>query len=102
MLLPRSHAWTRPQKWLIVGAAVLALAAVGGLVYYYERYHRGPTESVFFGTWQDTLPAMDSTTYFQFDPDHSLVCFGESMGEMDYLRTGQMVCGRRVCLPETR
>src|SRR5216684_1014394 len=93
MLFPRSHTWTRRQKRLIVGSVVLALASFGALVYSYERYHRGPTDSVLFGTWQDTLPAMDSASYFQFNPDHSLVYFAESMTELIVVARGKWYAG---------
>jgi hypothetical protein len=63
MLLPRSHAWTPVQRWLITTAVVLAIVLFGALVYSYERYDRGPTKSALFGIWRDTTPAMDSVAY---------------------------------------
>src|SRR4051812_21218953 len=62
---PRSRAWTPIQKWLITSLALLALAAFGILVYKYERYHRGPSESAFFGTWETTFVGLDSPCYFR-------------------------------------
>jgi hypothetical protein len=49
-MLPRIHAWSRTQKWLII-ASYAAVAALGGIVVrVYERYYRGPTDGVLVGT----------------------------------------------------
>jgi hypothetical protein len=72
MLLPRSYAWTPLQKWLIVTAAVLVVAAAAASIYYYERHYRGPSDTVFVGTWQEvdvSLP--DGACYYTFKSDHS-------------------------------
>jgi hypothetical protein len=76
MLFARSHAWTLGQRWLIAGAVVASLCVFSALVYSYERYHRGPDESFFVGTWRgDYLP---KTLYwgparvgFHFRSDHT-------------------------------
>ena len=70
MLLPRTRSWSRTQRLLIIGVAVLALGFLGAVVYSYERYHRGPNESVLFGTWQ-CGEACYYHTYYRFRPDHS-------------------------------
>jgi hypothetical protein len=76
MLLPRSYAWTPLQKWLIVTAAVLVVAAAAASIYYYERHYRGPSDTVFVGTWQEfdeSLP--DGGWYYTFNSDHSYDSF---------------------------
>ena len=77
MLLPGSHPWTRRQKRIIVGWGVLALAAFGALIYSYERYYRGPSESAFCGTW-----LFDEQYYYEFTRDHTFSIF-ERAGEPD-------------------
>ena len=94
MLFPRSHAWTRRQKRLIVSSAAVAVAAFGALVYGYERYYRGPDDSFFVGTWRGTIDynVGDIPAAFRFKPDHTFE--GESQpsgkwhgaGEFLYLR----------------
>ncbi len=42
MLLPRSHAWTPLQKWIIASAVLFAVTGFGAVVYVYERDYRGP------------------------------------------------------------
>src|SRR6266705_2724212 len=73
MLLPRSHAWTRMQRWLIAGGVVAGLAAFSVLVYTYEHYYRGPDDTVLVGTWRgeyvNTLG--DNRTGYRFKPDHT-------------------------------
>jgi hypothetical protein len=93
MLLPRSHAWTPRQRWLITTAVVLAIVLFGALVYSYERYHRGPGESALFGTWRDTSAAMDSVAYYRFNADHTFDLLIDSMGELSVLATGRWYAG---------
>lgn len=78
MLLPRIHAWTRKQKWLIVASVVVVLGAFAAAVYTYERYHRGPTDSVFFGTWQMQGMCIDCDFYLTLQPDHNALGFTEA------------------------
>jgi hypothetical protein len=42
MLMPRAHAWTPLQKWIIASAVLFAVTGFGAVVYMYERDHRGP------------------------------------------------------------
>jgi hypothetical protein len=72
--MPRAQAWTRRQKGLIVGSVVLALASFGALIYGYERYHRGPDDSFFVGTWRGQFEKSSSGNYlpgYHFKADHS-------------------------------
>jgi len=55
-MLTRTHAWSRTQKVLLIGATVLAIGAFVAFAYSYERSHRLPNESILFGTWQMTAP----------------------------------------------
>jgi len=80
MLFPRSHSWTRRQKRLIVGTVVLALVSFGTLIYAYERYFRGPSDSILVGTWEMTMPyGMDSATWVKLGPDHTAIWFSDSI-----------------------
>ncbi len=92
MLIPRTHTWTRKQRWLIIGSAVAALASFAALVYGYERYYRGPSESAFFGAWETTLE--DSIFYYEFKSDHSFSVFSSpSMDEESFLVRGRWYAG---------
>jgi len=42
MLLPRTHAWTPLQKWMIACTVLFAVTGFGAVVYVYERDYRGP------------------------------------------------------------
>lgn len=83
MLTPRSHVWTRRQRWLIVGAVVVAVGVFSALVYSYERYYRGPNDSVLFGTWRGELGCLgENRTGYRFKPDHTYDwCLGCEDGE---------------------
>ena len=69
MLLPRSHARTPLQKWLIVSAAVAILLMCGVGIYWYECYYRGATERALFGTWEQLTD--DGRSYYALKPDHT-------------------------------
>ena|SRR5437868_5448577 len=76
MLFPRSHTWTRIQRWLIAGAVLVGLMAFSALVYSYERHHRGPDESFFVGTWRGeyvphSLYLGPREASVHFSPDHT-------------------------------
>src|SRR5437762_769153 len=62
-MLTRTHAWSRKQKVLLIGATALAIGAFVAFAYSYERSHGLPDESILFGTWQMTAPRdSDSST----------------------------------------
>ena len=94
MLFPLTRAWTRKQKALIVGSAVLALASSAALIYGFERYHRGPDDSIFVGTWRGTIDynidEVDATFRFRrdrtFDRGSEPVGRWQGGGEFLYLR----------------
>jgi hypothetical protein len=55
-----------------VGAAVAGLVVFSALVYSYERYHRGPDDSFFVGTWRGELECMgENRTGYRFKSDHT-------------------------------
>jgi hypothetical protein len=57
------------QKWLIVASTLCALVAGGAIVYWYERYHRGPTEQVLVGIWEEQTD--DGRDRYSLKPDHT-------------------------------
>jgi hypothetical protein len=85
MLIPSAHSWTLRQRWLIIGTVLVGVMSFGALIYSYERYHRGPRESVFFGTWE-IGKCIDCANFITFEPNHNVVGFSDSMGRewLDY------------------
>ncbi len=61
----------------MVVSVVAAVSAFAVGVYSYER-HRGPTDSVFFGTWQMHGLCLDCTFYYRLQPDHNVIGFREA------------------------
>jgi hypothetical protein len=93
MLFPFTRVWTRRQKGLIVGSAVLALALSAALIYGYERYYRGPSEGAFFGIWE-TASDPDSLIYYEFRPDQTFsVSLSPAMDEESIFGTGRWYAG---------
>jgi hypothetical protein len=43
--MPRAHAWTSVQKWIIASAVLLTITGFGAVVYVYERDYRGPPKA---------------------------------------------------------
>jgi hypothetical protein len=93
MLLPRSHAWTRRQKWLIVAAAALVVVAVSAAVGVYERYYRGPSEEILYGTWEAVDFLDGETIYFHFRPDQTFTAGGLSEREFNPFANGRWYAG---------
>ena len=92
MLTPPPRAWTRRQRWIIVAATFGGLLVCGALIYGYERYYRGPSESAFFGMWETTLE--DITYYYEFKPDHTFLVFNSpTMDEESFLVRGRWYAG---------
>lgn len=79
MLFPFTRVWTRRQKGLIVGSAVLALALSAALIYGYERYYRGPGQEILYGTWHSSA-CIDCSFDLTLYPDHTFISSGESLG----------------------
>ena len=93
MLFPHSHTWSRRQRWLIIGSAVVVLAAAGALVYGYERYYRGPSEAAFFGIWETTDSDLDLPVYYEFRPDQSFSLGAGYGGEFGLSFAGKWYAG---------
>ena len=83
MLFPYTRAWTRTQKALIVGAAVLAVASSAAVIYGYERYYRGPDDSIFVGTWRGTIDYNidEIVGTYRFRRDHTFERGSEPAGK---------------------
>jgi hypothetical protein len=88
MLLPRTHAWTPKQRWLIIVVVATALVSFGTLVYSYERYHRGPSETVLFGTWD-----LGGDYYLQLDPGGTFLELSLFEGEATPVMKGRWYAG---------
>jgi hypothetical protein len=72
MLNPHTHAWSRGQRWLIVGASALAVALLTIGICVYERYYRGPGQEILYGTWEaPDFFSRGETEYFQFRADQT-------------------------------
>lgn len=91
MLVPRSHPWTPRQKAGIVIAGVVALILSCGVVYVYERDYRGPSGSVFCGTWE--MPLFDDQVYLQLNPDQTFSMFGLFEGAPNPFAKGRWYAG---------
>jgi len=72
MLMPRTHAWTRKQRLLIVAVVVFAFCSFCALVYSYERYYRGLREADLAGTWTRVDPGSGGG-YYEFRRDGTMV-----------------------------
>jgi len=84
MLFPRSQSWTRAQRWLITGVALVGLISFGALIYSYERYHRGPSDNVFFGTWL-LEGCYDCTMFIAFQPNHDVIGFEDYAADENHV-----------------
>ena len=67
----RTHAWSLTRKSLLLATVLIAIIAFAALVYAYERYYRGPSDSVLVGTWQCTS-GCEYALYYQFGRDHNI------------------------------
>ncbi len=82
MLMPRTHAWTRKQRLLILAAVALGLCSFGALVYSYERYHRGVREADLAGIWT-RVDAGSGGGYYEFRPDGTIVLLDDDAQPAD-------------------
>ena len=95
-MLPRTHAWSRRQKWVIIAGSVVLIALAGVGIYVYERYYRGPSDSVLVGTWQMEDNCIDCTHWITLQPNHNVVGFSESLGRMWLDYHGRWYAGGQV------
>jgi len=96
-MLPRTHPWSRRQKWLIITASVIlvALASVGICIY--EHYYRGPSDSVLVGTWQIEYGCIDCTNLMTLQPNHNVIDFSDSIaGENQFDYRGRWYAGGQL------
>jgi hypothetical protein len=70
MLFPSSHAWTLFHKWLILSATAVVLALCGAAIYTYERYHRGPRESIIGFTYVVQAKGNSDEVFYEEVPGH--------------------------------
>lgn len=94
MLFPRSYAFTRMERWLILVGAIVALAALGALIYSYERYHGPASESILYGTWR--IPDTEKPPrYFDFRADQTFSIVAASTGQVTPITSGRWYAGGR-------
>jgi hypothetical protein len=79
---------------LITGGVLVGLILFGALIYRYERYHRGPTEAVFFGTWV-IEGCYDCTSLITFQPNHEVIKFEDYWEENHLQYRGRWYAGGR-------
>lgn len=79
-MLPRTHAWSRRQKWLVIATSIVLIALAGVCIYGYEHYYRRPSDSVLVGTWQIEDGCIDCTHLVTLESNHNAVGFGDYMG----------------------
>jgi hypothetical protein len=96
-MLPRTHAWSRWQKWLIIAASIMLTALAGVGVCIYERYYRGPSDSGLVGTWQIEDGCIDCTNLMTLQPNHNVIGFGDSIaGENQFEYRGRWYAGGQL------
>ena len=95
-MLPRSHVWSRNQKWLIVAASALAITLAGTFIYIYERHYRGPSDSVLVGTWELEDGCIDCTHWITLQADHKVVGFSDSVGRLWLDHGGRWYAGGQL------
>jgi len=64
---------------------LFALGLFGAVVYSYERYHRGPNDSVLFGTWQCVAECYHPL-YYRFHPNHNFEVLDDEDSSITLLR----------------
>jgi hypothetical protein len=79
-MLPHTRTWSRRQKWLIIAGCAVVITLVGSGAYIYERDYRGPSDSVFVGTWYMEDGCIDCANYITFQANHKVVGFSDSVG----------------------
>ena len=73
--------FTSCVKQKLLTAVILAVSAalLVTVIYTYERYYRGPSESAFYGTWREEEDApsgpANSPVYWEFHPDQTFSRF---------------------------
>jgi hypothetical protein len=81
------------QKWAILIAIVLGIAALSASILLYERYYRGPGDEIIFGTWLNPITVLDEPSYYEFRADHRFVLFSVFHGKADFIVHGRWFAG---------
>jgi hypothetical protein len=93
MLFPRSYAWTRTQKRVIVVSTVIGLTALMLFIYSYERHYRGPGEEILYGRWASSDFISEGTVYFHLKPNHAFSVGGDFEDEFGPWASGRWYAG---------
>jgi hypothetical protein len=81
------------QKWAVLTATALGIAALGTAVFVYERYYRGPGEDILYGDWEAVDFLAGDTIYFRFRPDQTFTAGGLFEGEFNPFSDGRWYAG---------
>jgi hypothetical protein len=81
------------QKWAVLTATALGIAALGTAVFVYERYYRGPGEDILYGDWEAVDFLAGDTIYFRFRRDQTFTARGLSEGEFNPFSEGRWYAG---------
>jgi hypothetical protein len=81
------------QKWAVLTATALGIAAVGATVFLYERYYRGPGEEILYGDWEAVDFLAGDTICFRFRPDQTFTAGGLDHGEFNAFSDGRWYAG---------
>ena len=81
------------QKWAVLTATGLGVAALGTAVFVYERYYREPGEDILYGDWEAVDFLGGDTIYFRFRPDQTFSAGGLFEGEFNPFSDGRWYAG---------
>jgi hypothetical protein len=81
------------QKWVVLTATALGIAALGTVVFVYERYYRGPGEGILYGDWEAVDCLAGDTIYFRFRPDQTFTAGDLFKGEFNPFSDGRWYAG---------
>ena len=96
-MLALARGLSRGRKLLIVVACAAALVAAAGAVYTYERYYRGPSDSVLVGTWYLEDGCIDCTHFVTLFPNHNVLGFSDALGQQNLIdHRGRWYAGGQV------
>jgi hypothetical protein len=90
--MPRTHAWTRMQRCLLIASVATGLAAFALLIYGYERYYRGPGQEALVGVWECTAGCLSEHFYLRFEPTHNVEAWSKE-GEYKASYRGRWYAG---------
>jgi len=76
-------------------SVLFGLLTFGGLVYLYERYYRGPSDTVLVGTWLIDSDS-DGPYYWRLNADHTFETLTPILGELTAFPGGRWYAGGRL------